>query len=76
LFALARCWANSTLALGSVATSRSPLPITDTDALVAIAIAEPVTAAYFCQFPAVRFSASRVEEPREDPREEPRTVAK
>ncbi len=46
-----------TLAIRSAVTSRMPLPISDAEALVTIAIAEPVTAAYSCQFPALRFNA-------------------
>jgi hypothetical protein len=42
---LASCWANRTLALGSVNTSRGPLAIADIEAPVAIAAADPVTAA-------------------------------
>jgi hypothetical protein len=43
---LARCClAAKTLATGSALLSRMPLPIIDAEALVAIAMAEPVTAA-------------------------------
>ena len=51
-----------------VPMSRVPLPMMAAEAPVSIAMAEPVTAAYLCQFPALRFSASR--------REEERSVAK
>jgi hypothetical protein len=43
---LARCClAAKTLAMGSPVTSRMPLPMMDAEALVTIAMAEPVTAA-------------------------------
>jgi hypothetical protein len=45
-FELARCClAAKTLAMGSARLSRMPLPIIDAEALVAIAMADPVTAA-------------------------------
>src|ERR1700726_313331 len=43
-----------TLAMGS-RVHRTPLPIMDADAPVAMAMAEPLTAAYICQFPTLRF---------------------
>jgi hypothetical protein len=58
------CLASLTLATRSAIMSRIPLPIIAADALVTIAMAEPVTAAYICQFPAPRFSASLKEDER------------
>jgi len=40
--------------------SRMPLPIMAVEAPVIIAMAEPVTAAYLCQFPALRFKERRL----------------
>jgi hypothetical protein len=65
---LAKCLADRTLRARSAPMSRIPLPIIAAEAPVSIAMAEPVTAAYICQFPAPRFSASR--------RDEDRSVAK
>ena len=52
------CLAARTLATGSPVISRMLLLMMAAEALVTIAMAEPVTAAYSCQFPALRFSAS------------------
>src|SRR5580658_1342271 len=62
------CLAAKTLAMDSAALSRTPLPMICAEALVAIAMAEPVTAAYICQFPAVRFSDSLKDDARRVPK--------
>jgi len=49
-----------TLAVRSAVMSRMPLPIMAVEAPVIIAMAEPVTAAYLCQFPALRFKERRL----------------
>src|SRR5579863_311983 len=65
---LASTLAARIFAIGSAVTSRILLPIMDAETPVTIAMAEPVTAAYICQFPALRFSTSL--------REDERSVAK
>jgi hypothetical protein len=60
VFELARnCLAAKTLAAGSGVIARISLPMMAAEAPVAIAMAEPVTAAYICQFAALRLNASR-----------------
>jgi hypothetical protein len=49
---------------GSSGASKIPAPRIAADAPVAIAIAEPVTAAYNCQLPALRFRTSFKEDAR------------